>query len=70
MILINKLKTLHALTHAQYYRLTVELDNREISYEAKPNKKDGKKIDIICKSEDLTEVITLLAKIKTLNKDS
>lgn len=69
MILINKLKELRALTHSQFYRLTVELDSREIGYKAKPNKKDGKKIDIICKAEDLTEVITLLAKIKTLNKE-
>lgn len=69
MILINKFKELKGLTHTQFYRLTVELNNHEIGYGAKPNKKDNKKIDILVNAEDLTDVVTLLAKIKTLNSE-
>lgn len=69
MILINKFTELKGLTHSQFYKLSVELKNNEIGYGAKPNKKDNKKIDILVKVEDLTDVITLLAKIKTLNSE-
>ena len=69
MILINKFAELKGLTSSQFYRLTVELTAHEIVYRAKPNKKDNKKIDIHVKAEDLTEVITLLSKIKTLNSE-
>lgn len=69
MILINKFTELKGLTHAQFYKLTVELNKNEIGYGAKPNKKDNKKIDILVKVEDLTDVVTLLAKIKTLNSE-
>ena len=66
MIFINKFSEIKGLTHSQFYKLTLELEKDDIGYGAKSNRKDPKKVDVLVRAEDLTHVLKLLSKVKTL----
>lgn len=65
MILIDKIYRIKELTAEHVYKLTQELDKREITFECRINRKNPKLFDITTNERNLTEVITLYAKIKS-----
>lgn len=65
MIFIKKLHRIKGLSAGHLYQLTVELNKKDIPHDCATNRKDSRKFDIICHDHDLTEVITLIAKIKS-----
>lgn len=67
MILIDKVYRIKGLSAEHLYKLTQELDKREISYDCRINNKNAKHFDIITNKQNLTEVISVYAKIKSVN---
>ena len=65
MIFIKKLHRVKGLSADHLYLLTVELNKNDIPHDCAINRKDPRKFDIICHDHDLTEVITLIAKLKS-----
>lgn len=65
MILIDKVYRIKGLSAEHLYNLTQELDKCEISYDCRINQKNPKLFDITTNERNLTEVITVYAKIKS-----
>lgn len=69
MIILNKLTKIKGVSIDDFYHLSVELNDREIPFDATVNKKNHNTVDIICHKYALTEVLTVLAKIKVNKKN-
>lgn len=62
MMFVRKV-TLRKVPMEDFNKISALLDENGIEYEAKQSKEDKKRVDLVCNSSDMTEVIKAVSKV-------